>query len=93
MYGGYEKESVFESKKDCYTILVFPDYIIYKNISEENLENFSNYLFNKTENNSTIINSFESYSISNFFSKGIILCCTHKKRDKRCGVIGNVVKY
>lgn len=78
---GSETPTETENQKESMDILIFPEMLRINSVHKEQLDNFiTDQIAKKNFSDSRIFNKLPF--------KYYILICTHKKRDKRCGVVG-----
>ncbi|CAG8616855.1 6291_t:CDS:2 [Dentiscutata erythropus] len=76
-------------------ILLFPDNILVRNVSTKDASEFYKKYLSSTDASSLdekdLFTSF-NFTVEPMPYKAVIIICSHKRRDKRCGITGPILK-
>lgn len=72
---------VVDETSDCATVMVMPDGLVFPTLAQSQLEEFATWFASKGPIPQGLLANAPQHSTH-------IFVCTHRKRDKRCGVIG-----
>ncbi|RIA80938.1 Sucrase/ferredoxin-like-domain-containing protein [Glomus cerebriforme] len=83
-----ENDSLFSKGND---VLLFPENILIKNVTTKQVTDFYKKFLLSDDNNNNYLDD-NNFLIEKMPYKAVIVICSHKRRDKRCGVTGPLLK-